>query len=108
MLDAWVELSETAQLPVLLRHEALPHRGQLDVGIQPREVEVRGEHLGDSVAVPLQGEGARLILPLDAVEVQDPCELLLAGVHEGTGRMLRARDRRRGVGDGYWAPRIGR
>ena len=90
-VDLRVELAQEAELAVLLRHQVLLQRGQLQPDVQVLQVEVRREQLHRASVVPAQGEGARLVDPPDAVEVQDAGELLLAGVGEG----LRGGGRRR-------------
>src|ERR1051325_3448765 len=82
--DVGVQLAEPAHLPVLLRHQPLIERGDLDEQVVGLEVEVRGEPL-DHVAlgVPLEVERPRLVLPIDLVEVEQPGELSLTGVSEG-------------------------
>src|SRR5439155_7154877 len=84
--DLRVQLPEAADLPVLLGHQLLVQRGDLDVQVVRGEVEVRGESLdGVAVRVQLQVERARLVLPVDLIEVQQPRELALARVSEGHG-----------------------
>ena len=84
-LDAHVrvELAQPAQLAVLLAHQALLERRQLDIEVELRQVEVGREALHDGpVEVEEDGEGARLVAPLDLVVVEDPRQLGLAGVGE--------------------------
>src|SRR5207247_11000303 len=82
-----VELTEPPQLAVLLADEALPERGQLDVELEVWEPEVGREALGhNAVQVPQDGERMRLVLPFDAIEVEDAGELRLARVGERGGR----------------------
>ena len=74
---------------VLLRHQLLPERSELDVQLQVRQVEIWGEHLYGPVPLPTQGERAGLVGPSYSVEVQDPSKLRLARVgelHRGLGR----------------------
>jgi hypothetical protein len=78
-----VELTEAANLAVLLRHELLVHRRDLDVDVFLRQVEVGPEVARGLVpVVPFDREGSRLVLPRDVVEVEQPGELALAGVRE--------------------------
>ena len=54
----------------------LVHDGEFDIGIEARQIEVRREGLGDvSFRIPFQGEGARLIFPLQVIQVEDLCKL---------------------------------
>ena len=76
-VDVRVELAEGAHLAVLLRHQVLAQRRQLDVGVDVGQVEVGRERFEDFVAVGAKGEGARLVLPGDAVEVEDAARTLL-------------------------------
>ena len=106
MLTSGVHLPKVPQLPVLLGDQLLSEGGEFDVQVQVVEIEVGGQHLLDLVPVPAQGEGAGLVGPLDAVEVQDPGRTpphwggrtsppaLQAGTHDpryGAGRLLRGR-----------------
>ncbi len=71
-LHVGVMLPEQANLPVLLRHQLLIQRGDLDEGVVLGQVEVRSEPLiGVSLAIPADVEGLRLVLPLYAVEVEE-------------------------------------
>ena len=81
-LDVWVELAQAAQLAILPGDETLLQRGELDVEIELWQVEVRGEHLGDPVAVPFRRERGRLVVPLDPVEIEDVGELRLTRMGE--------------------------
>src|SRR5262245_1139849 len=82
-VDAGVQLAKPAHLPVLLRDQSLVQRGDLDVQVVLREVEVRREPLHDvAVAIPLEVERRRLVLPVDLVEIQQLRELAFAGVRE--------------------------
>src|SRR5687768_13410212 len=80
-----VERPHTAQLAMLARDQALLHRRQLDVQILVRQIEIGGEHLGDAVALPRDGEGGRLVAPADAIEIEEASELGLGGVSEEMG-----------------------
>ena len=78
-----VELPEVAQLAVLLAHQALLERRELDVDLQLGQVEVGREGLhDDAVGVPADGEDVRLVEPFDLVVVEDAGQLRLAGVGE--------------------------
>jgi len=78
-----VQLPQPADLAVLLRDELLVHRGDLDEEIVFRQVEVRPELFRwRPGGVPFDSEGSRLVLPRYDVEVEQPCELALAGVSE--------------------------
>ena len=81
--DVRVELTQPAQLAVLLAHEALLERRQLEVQVEVGQVEVGREALDDrAVEVPQDRERVRLVLPADLVEVEDPRQLRLARVGE--------------------------
>jgi hypothetical protein len=74
-----IQLPKAPNLPVLLGDQLLVHRGDLDEQIIVREVEVGPEVLGGLAGVvPLDGEGAGLVVPGDVVEVEQPGELSLA------------------------------
>ena len=78
-----IERREPAGLAVLLRHQLLVESGDLDVKVELGEVEVRGEALGRvAVAVPVDLEGRRLVVPVDLVEVQELGELTFAVMGE--------------------------
>jgi hypothetical protein len=85
-VDVRVELAKAPDLAVLLGHQPLVEGGDLDVEVEPRQVEV-GAEVPDGAAggVPLDGEGGRLVLPLDPVEVEQAGELALGVVREGDG-----------------------
>src|SRR6266481_6394697 len=71
-LDVRIPLAELPQLAVLARDERLLHDGQLDVEILVGEVEVGRERLEHAaLRVLLEDEGPRLVLPRDAVIVED-------------------------------------
>src|SRR5450631_2110431 len=88
-----VKLSQPPYLAVLLGHQTLVERRELDVEVVSRQVEVRAETLdGFAPGVPLDGELHRLVLPGHTVEVQETGELALglmgethAHVVSGTG-----------------------
>src|SRR5207302_1190362 len=82
-LHLGMQLAQASGLPVLLRDELLVERGDLDVQVVRRQIEVGCERLhGLAVAVTFQRERARLVLPLDAVEVEELRELPLRVVRE--------------------------
>ena len=90
-VETGVQLAQAAHLSVLAGHETLFERGELDEHVEVDEIEIRCEALGHTTIVrPLQGEGVRLVGPPHPVEVEDSCELALAGVSEGR-RLLLAR-----------------
>src|SRR5262249_50565940 len=82
-------LDEPARLAVLLRDELLVQRRDLDVEVVHREIEVGRERLHrPAVAVVFENERARLVLPHDAVEVEQLRELPL-GVVRKTNQLVR-------------------
>jgi hypothetical protein len=82
-LDVGVELPQATGLAVLLRHQLLVQRGDLDVEVVAGEVEVGTEGLDRaSLLVPLKRELRGLVLPVDAVEVEQLGELPLRVVGE--------------------------
>src|SRR2546429_748142 len=84
--DFGVQLAEPAGLAVLLRDELLVERGDLDVEVVRRQVEIGAERLyGPTVTVAFQREGTRLVGPFDAVEVEELGELALRVVSEADG-----------------------
>src|SRR6476619_3798639 len=109
-------LAQPARLAVLLGHESLVQRRDLDVDVLGREVEVRRESLGGiPLEIQLEGERPGLVLPRDPVEVEQFRELPLRVVREadllvrqGVGRRdryppppaLAARPRRVGASAG--------
>jgi hypothetical protein len=81
-----VPLAETADLAVLLRDQLLVEGRDLDVLVVRGKVEVGGEPLGDvALGVPVDVEGARLVVPFDLVEVEKPSELPFGIVGKGDG-----------------------
>ena len=71
-VDVRVEPSQFPELAVLASDERLLHHGHLDEEILLREVEVRRERAGNaSLLVPLEDERMRLVVPADAVIVED-------------------------------------
>src|SRR5690606_7841175 len=81
--DPGMGLLELAHLPVLLGDELLVHGRDLDEEIVVREIEVGSEPLDRfSIVVELDGERLGLVLPGDAVEVEEEGELPLAVVCE--------------------------
>jgi hypothetical protein len=77
----WIQLAQATDLAVLLGNELLVQRGDLDVEVELREVEIRREALGRvPVPVPRDLEAAGLVLPPDFVEIQQLGELALAVV----------------------------
>jgi hypothetical protein len=83
-VDLWMELLEKARLAVLLGHQLLVHRGDLDIKVIVGQVEVGCEELGGlAVAVPCDRKRAWLVVPGDRVEVEQKGELTLAVVGKG-------------------------
>ena len=81
--DIRIELPKAADFPVLLGHELLVHRGDLDVEIILWQIEIRPELFRDHPGrVPFDGERAWLVLPDDIVEVQKSRKLPLARMGE--------------------------
>jgi hypothetical protein len=79
-----VPLAEAADLAVLLRDQLLVEGRDLDVLVVRGEVEVGGEPLGDvALGVPVDVEGAGLVVPFDLVEVEKPGELPFGIVGKG-------------------------
>jgi len=79
-----IKLSQLPDLSILLGHEVLLERGQLDIKVELREIEIGGEAFGDfPAAVPIDRKASRLVLPFDLIEVQDPGELFLTRVGKG-------------------------
>ena len=82
-LHVGIELAQAAHLPVLLGDQLLVERGDLDEQVVGREVEVGTEGLdGIALAVALENERTGLVLPRDAVEVEELGELALGVVRE--------------------------
>jgi hypothetical protein len=78
-----IERREPADLAVLLGHELLVQGRDLDVEIEIPQVEVRRESLRRiPVAVPVDLEGRRFVVPVDLIEVQELRELTLAVMSE--------------------------
>ncbi len=78
-----MQLTQTSSLAVLLRDELLVERRDLDEEVVRGQEEVGRERLrGVAVAVALEDEGARLVLPRDVVEVEQLRELPLGVVRE--------------------------
>lgn len=78
-----------APLPI---RQHLAHDGAFEIQVELGEVEVRSECLSDRpVGVSFEDEGSWLVLPGDAVLVEEPCQLALDRVGE-----LRRRDARTG------------
>jgi hypothetical protein len=88
-LHVGVLLDEPPRLAILLRHELLVERRDLDVEVVRRQIEVGRERLDrPSVAVVFEGERTRLVLPDDAVEVEQLRELPFGVVRE-TNQLVR-------------------
>jgi hypothetical protein len=79
--DLRVELAQAAHLPILLGHQLLAHRGDLDVEIVIGEVEVGAKELRrGTVGSELDCKLARLVLPVDLVEIEESRKLSFAFV----------------------------
>jgi len=82
-IDVGIALTQPPRFSILLGHELLVQRRDLDEEVVGRQKEVGCECLsGTILAVPLQRERARLVLPCDAVEVEELRELPLGVVCE--------------------------
>ena len=104
-VDVRIDLAQQPDLAVLLGHQRLLHGGQLDVQVELRQVEVRREGLQHaSRRVPRDGEAVRLVLPGDAVEIEQVGEDLFARMGKlgllQTGLALRVRCRSEPVAGG--------
>jgi hypothetical protein len=85
-VDLGMELSQTPYLAVLLGHQLLVERGDLDVQVVGRQIEVGAERLGGlAEAIPFERERAGFVLPDDPVEVEQFGELALGVVREADG-----------------------
>lgn len=79
-------LGEESNLPVLFRDQLLVHRGYFDKRTLVRQVEIRGEELDRlTVVIKTDRERGRLVLPGQAIEVQQLGELSFAVVGELDG-----------------------
>lgn len=82
-LDVRIELPESPNFLVLASDELLGHRGDLDVHVLFREIEVRAEQLGRFTGfVPFNGEFPRLVLPVNTVKVEESRKFPFAVVCE--------------------------
>src|ERR1022692_3959752 len=78
-----IQLPQQPDLAVLARHQRLFHGGEFHVQIELRQIEIGRERFGNaSLRIPLYRKIARLVLPGDAVEIQQVSEDLLALVGE--------------------------
>src|SRR3990172_4861464 len=83
-LEVGVERLGLPDLPVLGGHEALLLGRELDVELLVRQVEGGGERLDDATLVStVEWERGGLVLPVNAVEGEEPGELALGCVREG-------------------------
>src|SRR5688500_17945368 len=99
--DLRIALAQLTDLPVLPGDELLVQRGDLDVEVELREEEVRGEathHV--ALTVPFDVERCRLVVPDDAVEVEQLGELALGSVGE-TDRFALGEGLQRGCDRGH-------
>jgi hypothetical protein len=79
---------------VLVGNQSLLHRRQFDVQVKVRQKKIRRERFDDTAVITVpEWECTRLVLPADAVEVEEPRELFFALVGE-TRILQRARWRR--------------
>jgi hypothetical protein len=68
--DPWVQRHETAGLAVLLGHQLLVERGDLDIEIEIGQIEIWREAPGCvSMPIPLDVEGGGFVVPGDLVKV---------------------------------------
>ena len=94
-VDVWVQFAKQADLSVFLGHEGLLHRRKLDVKIEFGQVKVRRECLADvAVPIPLNRKAARLIVPVDAVKIQQIGKNCSLGCENVFCRMPTLRDGR--------------
>ena len=78
-----IDGAQQLHFAIFLGHQRLLHGGEFDVEVEFRQVEVGREGFRDvAVFVPLQRKAARLIFPLDAVEIQQIREHFFAGMAE--------------------------
>ena len=98
--DVGVQLGHAPDLAVLLGDQSLVERGHLDEQARAGQPEVGTEGgRRAQVRTPVEDELDRLVLPVHAVEVEDPCEALLRLVGEadaaapGSGAPAGARSR---------------
>jgi 3',5'-cyclic-AMP phosphodiesterase len=84
--DVGIEALHFAQLAVLTCYEGLLHDGDLDEEVLFRQIEVGRERTHDpAFLVPLENERVGLIVPRDAVVIEDLCALNLDTVGEPRG-----------------------
>ena len=82
-VDVGVESLETTDLAILLGHQLLIHRCDLDEHLIVGQVEVRREPLGRlAVLIEIDREAPRLVVPGNSVEVEKEGELPLTVVSE--------------------------
>jgi hypothetical protein len=87
--DVRIQPAQLPQLPILSSHERLFHHRHLDEEILLREIEVGRERAYDAaLLVSVQDEGVRLVIPGDAVVVEDLRALELDAIREA--RRLRS------------------
>ncbi len=81
-----VQPLDLAELAVLACHERLLHDGDLDEQVLLREIEVGSERTDDAaIVVALENEGVGLVVPRNAVVVEDLGALDLDTVGEPRG-----------------------
>jgi hypothetical protein len=82
-LDVWIEFPQSTNFSVLLCHELLVQRCDLDVQVVLRKEKVGSELLRRyALTIPLDVERARFVLPFDLVEVQQFGELSFGVMRE--------------------------
>src|SRR2546423_1206310 len=75
-IDLRVERAQAADFAILARDKRLTQRCQLNVEVVLWQVKIGREKTRRRARrVPLEGEAARLVLPLDMIEAQDAREL---------------------------------
>jgi hypothetical protein len=80
--DVGVVFLQLLDLLVLLGHELLVHRGDLDEEVVVGKVEVGREELGRLPITETDGEATGLVFPGNAIEIKEEGELTLAVVGE--------------------------
>lgn len=81
--DVRVIRLQTSDLLVLLGDEFLVHRGYLDVHVVVGKKEVGGEPFGGlPLFVEVDGKALRLVIPGNAIEIEEKSELTLTVVSE--------------------------
>ena len=82
-IDVGMDRLESLQLLVLLGHELLVHRCDLDEHVVVRQIEVgREELVGFPFLIELDWEALRLVEPWNSIEIEEKGELTLTVVSE--------------------------